>query len=205
MELEQAGSMNTEQVIEKILSDAGAQADGIKVEAHQKAESLDQELKEWLGKFGQKTETIAQKAAKDARTHVLAAARMQMSKDHLAAKGALLASVFDRMRGQVQQLGDDAYQKLMAELMVKAVETGDEEVVVGRNETRINDKFIKEVNRRLGPGYKGNLRLARDQADIEGGFILRRGKVQINVSIDVLVAQAREELEMEIATTLFGE
>ena len=64
---------------------------------------------------------------------------------------------------------------------------------------------IKEVNRQLGPGYRGNLHLARDRADIDGGFILRRGKVQINVSVEVLIQRAHEELEMELTSELFGE
>jgi V/A-type H+-transporting ATPase subunit E len=57
----------------------------------------------------------------------------------------------------------------------------------------------------LGPGYRGNLHLARDRADISGGFILRRGQVQINASIEVLIQRAREELEMELTNELFGE
>ena len=87
--------------------------------------------------------------------------------------------------------------------MVKAVETGAEEVIIGKNETRITDSFIKQVNRKLGTGFKGNLLLARERANISGGFILRRGKVQINVSTDVMVAQARENLEMELAQEMF--
>ena len=44
--------------------------------------------------------------------------------------------------------------------MKQAVETGDEEVIVGKNEKRIDQDFIKKVNRELGAGFKGNLRLS---------------------------------------------
>ena len=87
--------------------------------------------------------------------------------------------------------------------MIKAVETGSEEVIVGKNENRIDSNFIKQVNRQLGPGYKGNLHLSDEKADISGGFILRRGKVQINASTEVLIGNVREDLEIQIAGELF--
>ena len=88
--------------------------------------------------------------------------------------------------------------------MLEAIETGDEEVVVDNNEKRINPEFIKLVNRELGPGYKGNLRLSHETADIGAGFILKRGKIKNNVSLPVLLTQARKELETELAKELFS-
>ncbi len=82
-------------------------------------------------------------------------------------------------------------------------ETGDEEVIVDNNETRIDHEFIKMVNRELGPGYKGNLRLAGDRQNLGAGFILRRGKINNNVSLNVLLSQAKKELEIELAKDLF--
>jgi V/A-type H+-transporting ATPase subunit E len=129
---------------------------------------------------------------------------MEVRKEYLTAKHALLDEVFVKANEQILRLGDAEYRKLIMGLMVKVAKSGDEEVVIGKNENRINDRLIKDVNRQLGPGYRGNLRMASDRADIGSGFILRRGKVQVNVSTDVLVAQAREALEMEIIGGLFG-
>ena len=197
--------MNAEQVVEKILSDARAEAEKIKAEAQEKAAELDAAQAEELEAFGGETKRLVAEASADRKSRMLANARMAVAKELLAAKHGLLEQVFSRASERVGQLPESDYQKLIIALMAKAVESGDEEVVIGANETRINDKVIKEINRRLGPGFKGGLHLARDRADIESGFILRRGKVQVNVSTNVLVAQARETLEMEITTTLFGE
>jgi V/A-type H+-transporting ATPase subunit E len=92
----------------------------------------------------------------------------------------------------------------MKKLMIQAVETGDEEVIVGKNETRLNEEFIKKVNRDLGAGFKGNLRLSAQRADIAGGFLLSRGRVQVNVSTEVLINQVRESMEMELGGDLFA-
>ncbi|GAG46471.1 unnamed protein product, partial [marine sediment metagenome] len=63
--------------------------------------------------------------------------------------------------------------------------------------------FIKLLNRDLGPGYKGNLRLSQKRQDLGGGFILKRGKINTNVSVAVLISQARKELETQLAKDLF--
>ena len=82
--------------------------------------------------------------------------------------------------------------------------TGDEEVVVDTNEGRIDHEFIKQINRELGSDYKSNLKLSDEKQDIGAGFILKRGKIKTNVSIQVLLEQARKELEIELAKELFG-
>lgn len=197
--------MDAEQVVEKILSDARAEADAIKAEAEAKASELEAKQRDELQAFRSETERLAQDAGASRKSRMLANARMAIRKDYLVAKHGLIEQVFARASEQIGQLGDDEYQELIIDLMAKSVESGDEEVVVGAGETRINERVIKEVNRKLGTGFKGNLHLASDKANIDKGFILRRGKVQINVSIDVLVSQAREALETEITSALFGE
>ena len=197
--------MDAEQVVEKILADAKAEAEKIKSEAQEKENAEQVKLDEQLSDYKKQTDIIAQKAGEDKKAHLLAAARMDIAKDYLAEKRKILDEVFAQARQKLQNLPDGEYCKLMTKLMLKAVETGDEEVIVDNNEKRIDQKFIKNINRELGPGYKGNLRLADVRGNLGGGFILKRGKIKNNVSIEVLLAQARKELEIELAKKLFGE
>jgi len=196
--------MEAEQVVEKILADARAEAEKIKSEAKEKENAEQAKLDEQLSEYKKQTDIIAQKAGEDKKAHILAAARMDIAKDYLAEKRRILDEVFDRARKQLQNLPDAEYLNLMTKLLLDAVETGDEEVIIDNNETRIDQKFIKQINRQLGPGYKGNLRLSEQRENLEGGFILKRGKIKNNVSIEVLLAQARKELEIELAKELFG-
>lgn len=118
-------------------------------------------------------------------------------------EGRIVDEAFAQAQQQLQNLSDEDYQKLCSKLMLEAVETGDEEVIVDNNETRIDHEFIKQINRELGPGYKGNLRLSDERQNLRGGFILKRGKIKNNISFEVLLAQARKELEIELAKELF--
>lgn len=195
--------MEAEQVIEKILSDARAEAEKITKEAEQKQSDEQAKLTQQLEEYSRQTEQLAGKAAENKRQRILAAARMQIAKDRLAEKARILDEVFEQAQKQLNELPDEEFFELMTRLMLAAVETGDEEVLVDTNENRIDQKFIKHLNRELGPGFKGNLRLAEQRQDIGGGFVLRRGKIKNNVSLEVLLAQARDALEVELAKELF--
>jgi V/A-type H+-transporting ATPase subunit E len=197
--------MDAEHVVEKRLSEARAESARIKAEAEQKAVEAATQLEKDLAQYGKQTEELAAQAAEDKKARMLAAARMKQQKEYLAEKVSLIDKVFAGARERLKSMPDDDHEKLITALMVNAVQSGDEKVVVGSDEQRINQSMIKHINRKLGPGYKGNLSLATDRADIDGGFILRRGKIQVNVSVDVLVAQARDQLELELAEELFGE
>ena len=196
--------MEAPQVIEKILSDAEAEAQKIKKQAEETQAAEQAKLDEQLSEFKKQTDMLAQKAGEEKKAHLLAAARMNIAKQLLAEKRKILDEVFAQTQEQIENLLDEQYCELMTRLMLQAVETGDEEIVIDKNENRIDHKFIKQINHKLGPGYKGNLRLSDEKQDLGGGFILRRGKIKTNVSIEVLLAQARKELEIELAKELFS-
>ena len=195
--------MDPKGVIDKILSDAQVEADKIKSDASKEQAQHQSEHNEKLAEFNKQTEVIAEKTAEEKKSHLLAAARMDVAKELLAGKRVILDKVFTDAKSQMKNLPDEEYKNIMKSLMIQAVETGDEEVIVDKNETRIDHDFIKKVNRELGPGYKGNLRLSNEKQALGAGFILRRGKINNNVSLNVLVDQAKKELEIKLSKDLF--
>ncbi len=196
--------MEAQQVIDKILNEARSEADAIRSEAESKANSMRSSTESELSEYRQESERLAQESGADKIERMKAQGRMQARKEMLSQKAQLLNDVFTEVRNRIHSLDEHAYKELMSNLMVKAVETGDEEVLVGREETRIDQGLVKQVNRKLVNGFKGNLMLSEERADIEAGFLLRRGKVQVNVSTDVLVSMLRDAMESEIAGILFG-
>jgi len=211
--------MDAENVVAKILADAGAEAEKIKSQAQEKQAAEQAKLDEQIAQYQKQTDVLAQKAAEDEKSHLLAAARMQIAKELLIEKRKILDEVFEQARRQLLNLPDDQYRRLMADLMVSAVETGNEneEVVVDKNENRIDQELINQVNQRLAGDPRlrgdkpapaeagGNLKLSDQRQDLGGGFVLRRGKIRTNVSFEVLFSQARKKLEIELAKGLFAE
>ena len=196
--------MEAQQVTEKILADARAEAEKINKLARQKQAEENAQFDRRLAEYREETDTLAQKAAEDEKLHLLATDRMDLAKQHLAEKRRILDELFTQARKQLQALPDDQYLGLCEKLMLAAVETGDEEVIVDKSEQRIDHKFIENVNRKLAPGFKGNLRLANEKQDLGGGFILKRARVKTNISLEVLLNQARKNLEIKLAKELFS-
>ena len=198
--------MQAEQVIKKIKADAQNEAENILKQAKKKLEAEKPTLDEELKRYEIQTQQIAKKAQQDEKTHILAAARMRIAKQNLAEKRAILNEVFERAIRKIRDLDDDRYKTLIEKRMLEAVETGDEEVLLDNSEKRIDMDFLKEINRKLAPGFKGNLRLAPSGMNLGGGgFILKRGKIKTNVSLTVLIEQARKDLEIQLAKELFTE
>ncbi len=195
--------MEAEQVVEKILADARAEADKIKKQADDKESGEQAKLSEQLDEYKKQTQILAQQAGEDKNSHILAAARMNIAKEYLAEKRKIFDEVFGQARQQLQNLPDEEYQALIKKLLLEAVETGDEEVVVDTNEGRISEDLIKEVNQQLGSDRNSNLKLSDQKQNLGAGFILTRGKIKTNVSIEVLLDQARKELEIQLAKELF--
>ncbi len=195
--------MNAEQVVQKILAEAEVEARKISDEARDKAAEQKARLDSELMEFDAKTDQLAAEAGEDKLQRMLANARMDNAKGLLATKVEILNDVFERSKKAVNELSDERYLSWAMAMMKQAVESGDEEVIVGKDEKRINADFIKKVNGELGAGFKGNLRLAAEKGDFAGGFILSRGKVQINATTDVMIGTLRESIEIELSQLLF--
>lgn len=196
--------MQAEQVINKILADARAEAEKIRKRAEEREAAEQAKLDEQLAKFEEQTKAMADKAAADERSQRLAVARMEAAREYLAGKAALLDDVFAQARQRLQQLPDNEYRELMVRLMLAAVDSGEEEVIAGKGDARVDQKLVTEVNDKLKGRGRGNLKLSDEKENLGGGFILRHGRIRTNVSINVLVARARQDLEIELAKDLFA-
>jgi V/A-type H+-transporting ATPase subunit E len=195
--------MDAEQVIEKILADAKAEADKIKKQAEEKQADEQAKFNEKLNEYGMQTKSLAERLGNEEKLHLLAAARMDIAKEKLAEKNKILDEVFDQARQNLQNLPDEQYRDLITKLMLDAVETGDEEVIIDKNETRIDEKLIDRINQKLGPDRKAGLKISEERRQLGAGFILKRGRILNNVSLEVLLAQARKNLEIDLAKELF--
>jgi V/A-type H+-transporting ATPase subunit E len=197
--------MDANQVVEKILSEAQAEADKIKSAANQKADAFRQAGDIQLAEYQHQTEQLVQAAETEEKNRALAAARLAAGKELIQTKRDLLNSVSERAGQTIKKLGNAEYLSLMESLMLKAVRSGSEEVVVDKNETRINEAFVSRINQKLSAeGKKGGLRLSAEKADIKAGFILKQDRTRVNAALDVLLKEAAGELEGKLAELLFG-
>jgi len=195
--------MDSKQVTEKILSEAQSQADKIKEQADEKVRQERQKLQTELDNFNEETRRLVKQALEEAKSRTLAWARMEIAKKLLRTRKDLLDETFAAAAEKIKNMSAKDYQQLMEKLILSAVNTGDEEIIIDKNEKRIDAAFVERLNAKLSQNSRGNLKIADSKADIEAGFILQKGRARVNGSLAVLLAAAKEKLETELAAQLF--
>lgn len=197
--------MNAEQVVKKILDDARAKAEEIEKAAAERVAAERERFEREIAAYTGETEQRAQKKAADEKEHNAARARMEAARSVLSEKQKIIDEVFRAARKKMIAMPSKAYREWISDMLGKAVETGKEEVILDTREERIDAAFLKGIKVDKAKSKDGHLTLSEQRRDLGGGgFILVNGKVRTNVSFNQLFAEAREELEYEIATILYN-
>ncbi|WP_213975615.1 V-type ATP synthase subunit E [Tepidanaerobacter acetatoxydans] len=181
---------------QKLLENARVQAQDIRAKYKNKAEEI---LNDILEK--------ANRAAEEKKRRILSMAQLENRKALLQAKQQIIDEVFEKAKAKLKNMSDEDYRNLIAEMLLKSVVTGNEEVVISEDDkNRITPDFIKKINEKLkSMGKQGNLRISETPGKMIGGLILKSEDMEINCTFDSLIKMEREELETEIAKILFEE
>ena len=197
--------MGAEKIVEKILQDArdkaqeitsGAQAEAGKIvaEANKAAE-------------GKKTVSLAagDKEAALTKQRIVASAHMEAKKLLLQTKQELLSAAFDSALEKIKNMDNTQFERLMTNLMINLVETGDEAVIISEaDKKRLSPEFLYYVNRTIAKEQVPcNVTMSDEVRDIPSGFILKRGDVEINATFEALLRQKKDALSTEVVKILF--
>ena len=191
----------TEKIIAHIQADAKAQADAILAQAEQQCAEIRQnyEIKA-RDAYGEKIR-VGVKANQDKLDSIDRLARMEGRKSVLALKQEMVSASFDRACEMLVSLPGDKYVELLAKLAAQASVSGDEELVLNeRDRAGIGEAVVKAANEKLGGGKRT---LAGETGDFKGGLILRRGSIEANCTVELLVELCRGEMSAQLAKVLF--
>jgi V/A-type H+-transporting ATPase subunit E len=196
---------NINKLTNKIIEDANATASRLIAEAKAK------ETEVVSGKVDEaevEKKMIISKAESEAKIkaeRIVSNAHLQVRNMRLTSKGEALDKVFSTAAEKLIQLPSDKVSSFIKNSILSLEVKGDEEIVVGENNTAVTPEFISELNKELNAkGKIGNLKLSSVKRNIGGGFILIKSGVEINFTFEALIKVLRDELEAEVASTLFS-
>lgn len=190
---------------ERILKDDQKRAEDIIREAEEKANAI-------LNEANAKAETIlkdarikAERAGENRYERIIARAQLDARNNVLTAKQEMIDKVMELAEQKVRNMDKEEYSNLLEELILKSVETGEEEVVFSKDDkNRIDPGLIARINDKLkSQGKKGMLRVSSETRKIGPGLVLKNGGIEINCSIGSQIRALRDSLEGEIAAILF--
>lgn len=199
--------MTIHRIRQKILADADAEARSIAAEAERTIEAIEAETAKTVTEIEKKAQDEAANQAKEQKRRMISRAHAEMRKELLEEKQHLIDQAFQKVLHSVIEMDDSKYSALMKRLLSESVEGGDEEVIVAAQERGRNwTETISEANKELSAkGLKGALTLSQETRSMAGGFVLRKGKKEVNCDLELLVESLREELEAEVARVLLSE
>ena len=189
----------TEKIIAHIEADAQAQADAVLGEARQRCEAIKARFDDKAARLYSDRIREGVKACQDQEDSALRISRMEARKSVLSVKQEMVEKSFDLAVQQIVALPDEKYTAFLANLVKKAGPAGDEEIILNAaDRARVGEALLKAVN---ADGAK--MKLSDETRDIKGGLILRRGSIETNCSVQLLVELCRGELSAKLADVLF--
>lgn len=189
----------TEKIIAHIEADAQAQADAVLGEARQRCEAIKARFDDKAARLYSDRIREGVKACQDQEDSALRISRMEARKSVLSVKQEMVEKSFDLAVQQIVALPDEKYTAFLANLVKKAGPAGDEEIILNAaDRARVGEALLKAVN---ADGAK--MKLSDETRDIKGGLILRRGSIETNCSVELLVELSRGELSAKLADVLF--
>ena len=191
----------TDKIIAHIRSDAQTQVDAILAQAEQQCAGIRSEYDKQAAALYAERLRAGVKETQDRVDSATRIARMEGRKGMLAAKQDMVVRSFEKAREQIVALPEEQYVAFLAKLAAKAAVTGEEEIVLNaRDRQRLGEKLVKAANARL---KNGRLRLSEDTGVFAGGLILRRGSIEANCTVELLVELSQGELSAKVAELLF--
>lgn len=189
----------TEKIIAHIEADAQAQADAVLGEARQRCEAIKARFDDKAARLYSDRIREGVKACQDQEDSALRISRMEARKSVLSVKQEMVEKSFDLAVQQIVALPDEKYTAFLANLVKKAGPAGDEEIILNAaDRARVGEALLKAVN---ADGAK--MKLSDETRELKGGLILRRGSIETNCSVELLVELCRGELSAKLADVLF--
>ena len=186
--------MSVEGIIDRIMSDAKGEVDNILGEAKQQGKAI-QEENELAAQehFDRQRELLDEKYRKEKERAILNR-RLEERKSILQTRQTWMDRAFDEARSRLVDQPVEEYQTLMKQLIATVSSAKDEEVQFG---TKGDDKELKSVIADLNRETGGSFSITKERGNFSWGFILRKGKVETNMSIESLFKYKRNDLEQK--------
>jgi len=192
-----------DKILSEIQTDAEREADSILSKAKAEAATISEKAAEECSKLeSDSLETLRQKESERAGRIASMQERILKLKT-LEAKQTVIEGVLRDAREKLLSLPDGEYLDMCLKLLDESVQSEDGELCMNERDLgRVNSNFSDAVSR-CAAEHGGSLKLSDEPVQIDGGFILKYGKIEINSSIESLFDEKRDSLVDVISRTMW--
>ena len=195
-----------EKITAKLEAEARAEIDAVNAETAAKCREIKKEYEKKAQDEYWKRVQAGTKSCENRVERMASAADMEAKKSILAFKQEIVSKAFDRAVENITHMPRDKYIAFLAGQTAKAASAGNEELIFNaRDRKAVGADTAKAANALLKKnGIDGGVTVSDETREIPGGIIVKRGDVEVNCSVDILVQLYRNELASQVAEILFA-
>lgn len=192
--------MSIEKITSAIIDEAQAECEQILNAADTKNRGVITQLKNRI-----KIETdIAVKNAQEERERIISrkksVADIDSKKIILARKQKIINNCFEEAVEYITSMDEERYVKFLVKAGIEAGFSEGSLIFNEKEKETIGQKVADELNKAV---QGGKFLLAEETRKIKGGYMLRKGQIYINNSVEAMVEDKRRELTADVAEILF--
>ena len=194
---------NIESIIKKIAQDAQAQADQKIAEAQSEAQQILRGYQEQADKLLRDAQEQAQKEAAAIAERVESQSGLMRRNMMLQYKREAIEQAFQKALEVLCAQPSDKQVQLLGSAASKAI-AGDVQIILNQKDRdAFGKQLVDSIQKQLADAGKSyTVSLSSKTASIAGGMILDEGRVETNLSYEILVKNMRDELEAQVARVL---
>lgn len=192
--------MGIEKITEKILSEARNDADQILEKAG--CDGRDTLHKAQLRSDNIKRET-EERGNEDAvlmKSRKVSVAELEARKMKLAAKQGAITKAFDLALEKLENMEKNDYIRLLVKAISETGVDGGELLLNQKDHDFVGQKVVELAN---ASSSSRKVTLSEQTIGAKGGFVLRKGAVEINSTLETMVNAVRESVTPEVVEVLF--
>ena len=208
-----------EKITERIIADARADAERIIAEAEAEAEEIKSSGRSRAAAVSRSEAERAEKLRAELSARAESASAAERRSASLNARARLIDRAFAEAKNRILSLPEKEYGGFLEKLLAgsaaeraasdAANEAGTDEydefdryelLLNARDRELYGKKLVESVGGRIG---EKELVLSDETCDVDGGFMLRWGRIVLNCSVSGLVARSRDLYEREVCDLLY--
>lgn len=190
-----------EKILEGIISDAVAQGDEIIARAKAQSELALNKAKDETKAYSAEVVSSALIKAKTIKDNAESSAALVVRDGKLSKKREEILKTVELAKEYIASLDDEVYFKKLVSLIKGYAKSEESVLLLGAEDLKRNFALLEAELKK----EKINVKISDKPADISGGFILKYGSIEYNLSIDAIIDEKKEFLEDKINTILFSE
>lgn len=195
-----------EKIVEKILSDARAQAQEMTNTAQAEANALCERVQARAKEDAAAIVAEAKNSMEERDKRIVSVAELEIRKRVLAAKREVLEEAYSQAAQTLTALETDAYRQRYLHIVQPAIQKGTEGIAPGRKDAeRLGAAFVDMLNAALQEaGKPAQVAPMPVRDNVEFGCIVCSGGMEIDFSTQAVMRVVRENTEGEVAKILFA-